>query len=181
MGDEVHIEIEHKFLLDGMPVLPAGARAVRIEQGYLPPAPDGAALSGRIRRAVDADGAVRCTHTIKRGRGVRREEIEREISEECFRREWERADAARLTKTRHRVDAGLVGGAPAVWEIDEFDDHDLVYAEIELPSEDAVFEIPPWLAPHVVREVTDEIAYGNASIALYGAPVSEESSRPRSP
>jgi adenylate cyclase len=52
-----------------------------------------------------------------------------------------------------------------VWEIDVFSDRDLVLAEIELPADDTAVNLPPWLAPHVVREVTDEAAYVNLNLA----------------
>jgi len=169
-----HIEIERSFLLDALPAFPSGTSTARIEKGYLPPAPAGNAIVGRIRREVHDDGVVRCTHTIKRGAGIRREETEREIDEELFRSEWERTAGRRVSKTRYRVAGGTVGnrvgGGALVWEIDDFDAHDLVLAEIELPTEDAAFDIPPWLASHIVREVTEEAAYRNASIAINGAP-----------
>jgi CYTH domain-containing protein len=52
-----------------------------------------------------------------------------------------------------------------VWEIDEFIDRELVVAEIELPVEDMPVHPPAWLAPHIVREVTGDIEYLNASVA----------------
>ena len=51
------------------------------------------------------------------------------------------------------------------WEIDQFLDRDLVLAEVELPSAATEVTVPPWLAPVVRREVTDEPAYGNAELS----------------
>jgi CYTH domain-containing protein len=50
------------------------------------------------------------------------------------------------------------------WEIDEFTDRKLVLAEVELPTRDAAVEIPEWLQPHLVREVTEDEEYENARL-----------------
>jgi CYTH domain-containing protein len=41
----------------------------------------------------------------------------------------------------------------------------LVLAELELDHADAVVEFPPWLAPYVLREVTDDRAFTNWQLA----------------
>jgi CYTH domain-containing protein len=143
---------------------------VHIEQGYLDletPAPDTdvmicepAAVGGRVRRAVAHDGSVICTHTVKRGIGLVREELERTITLEQFERVWRDPATFRLRKTRYRVKA-----RDRLWEIDDFDDLDVVLAEVELPTADAEAAIPDWLAAHVVREVTDEPAFTSHAIA----------------
>jgi CYTH domain-containing protein len=51
------------------------------------------------------------------------------------------------------------------WEIDEFTDRRLVLAGVELPAEDVAVEIPGWLRPLLIREVTDEEEYRNAKLA----------------
>jgi adenylate cyclase len=57
----------------------------------------------------------------------------------------------------------VVVHAGATWEIDEFqgDNAGLVVAEIELTSEDAAFEAPPWLG----AEVTHDARYFNSNLA----------------
>lgn len=164
-------EIERKYLLRALPAMPEGAEMLRIEQGYLPEkgeAADEPFLEGRLRRTVAGDGSVRMTHTIKRGRGVRRTEIERAISADEFERYWPLTEGRRLRKRRYRApDAGV--GIAVVWEIDEFVDLGLVLAEVELPSADERIVFPPWLAPLVVREVTDEASYRNYSLAVHGS------------
>ncbi|UCD76410.1 MAG: hypothetical protein JSV91_05690 [Phycisphaerales bacterium] len=164
------LEIERKYLLDRMPVVPVHAETWRIEQGYLEIQMDGGnealmtgepvEVGGRVRRAVSMDGLVILTHTIKRGVGLVREELERPINIRQFQRVWRNPAAFRLRKTRYRVAVG-----DRVWEVDEFEDLDMVLAEVELPSRDAETVIPPWLANHIVREVTDEPAYTNHAIA----------------
>lgn len=156
------LEIERSYLLRAMPQLPPGAqvRTVRIRQGYLPD--DGrAGLEGRLREVIDDAGECRHVHTIKHGVGLVRTEVERAITAEEFNRHWPSTEGRRLAKTRYSVREG-----ERTWEIDVFDSIDLVLAEVELPSADTVVELPPWLRPVVVREVTDEPAYRNAQIAL---------------
>ncbi len=169
-------EIERVYLLDRAPQLPAHAVASRIEQGYLPddPARDSAMttapvpgrkeaqtiVEGRIRRVMHDDGAVQYTHTIKHGLGMVRAEQERSLTEQEFQTHWPRTRGRRLSKTRHRVTE-----ADLVWEIDVFDQFDLVLAEIELPAIDTPTPIPEWLKPHIVREVTEEPMYRNYALA----------------
>jgi len=57
-----------------------------------------------------------------------------------------------------------------VWEIDEFADFSLVLAEVELPTTDHHFEIPKWLAPWILQEVTLDPQYRNYNLALQGPP-----------
>lgn len=156
------VEIERVFLLSAIPpAMPAG-EAWRIEQGYLPAAGESGpgGLEGRLRRIEQADGCVRYVHTLKRGFGLVREEVEREIDRATFEREWPRTAGRRLRKERTRVpEAGLV------WEVDRFLDLPVILAECELPSVDAQLGIPAWLAPVVVREVTDDPAYRNSALA----------------
>lgn len=157
------LEIERVFLLARMPDLPPGAEVVRIEQGYLPDAPAAAGADvpeGRLRRTTRAGGAVRCFHTIKRGMGLVRTEEEREVPEAEFLRLWPETAGRRLIKTRHEVPEGEL-----TWEVDRFEGIDLVLAEVELPDAEHEAPLPAWLAPHVVREVTEDPEYRNFAIA----------------
>jgi adenylate cyclase len=168
------LEIERVFLLRGVPAIPRGAEIWRIEQGYLPRKLEqqefggveddaggaGEIAEGRIRRVFHPDGSVRYLHTIKRGLGLVREEIEQRISREQFERLWPRTAGAQLRKTRSRVREGEL-----VWEIDEFHGFDLALAEVELPSADTPVELPEWLRGFVAREVTEEPEYRNSAIA----------------
>lgn len=162
------LEIERVFLLDRMPTLPPGAIALQIEQGYLPEESDDATglehvREGRIRRITKPDGSVHCMHTIKRGVGRVRTEIEQPMTLEQFEQLWPRTRERRIIKTRHKVAQDEL-----TWEVDQFCDLLLVLAEIELPRADTEVTLPPWLAPHVVREVTDEPEYRNFALALKG-------------
>ncbi|HMN96480.1 MAG TPA: hypothetical protein PKC43_08860 [Phycisphaerales bacterium] len=163
-GDGAPLEIERSYLLRGMPPLPAHlpVTALRIAQGYLPDdAQRTLGVEGRIRSIHRPDGRVEHVHTVKTGSGLVRTEIERPLSEAEFQRLWPATAGRRLSKTRFAVADGAL-----TWEIDRFDDLDLVLAEVELPSADFAVTLPPWLAPHVVRDVTEEPAYRNFEIAL---------------
>lgn len=153
-----------------MPPLPDRAVALRIEQGYLPEPtnadaeadPDHAQVEGRLRRTTHPDGRIIHHHTIKRGRGLVRTEIEREITAAEFDRHWPRTAGCRIAKTRHEVRAGNL-----FWQIDQFDrPAGLILAEIELPTPDHEVAIPDWLRSSIVREVTDEIEYTNHALAI---------------
>lgn len=62
-----------------------------------------------------------------------------------------------IEKRRYRVEYGGL-----VWEVDEFfgDNAGLIVAEVELESEQQVFDKPPWAG----EEVTDDPRYYNANL-----------------
>lgn len=167
-GGAARPEIERVFLLRGMPPLPPHAELWEIEQGYLPRAESESDLEGRLRRQVEG-GTTRHLLTRKRGVGLVRSEEEREIPAEEFAKWWPRTEGRRLRKTRHRVAAGGV-----IWEIDRFSGLELVLAEVELPDPRTPLEIPPWLAPLIVREVTEDPRYRNFELARRGGLLPEE-------
>ena len=74
---------------------------------------------------------------------------------------WQLTQGRRLHKRRYSIRES----DDLVWEVDEFLDRDLVLAEIELATEDTLFELPPWLQDVLDREVTDEPEYSNARLA----------------
>lgn len=151
------VEIERKYLLRALPpaVHAEGVRSLEMDQGYLP----GQRVRERLRQ-VRAGDTVRWYRTIKAGLGVARLEVEEETTREVFETMWPLTEGRRLRKRRH-----LVPDGPLVWEIDEFLDRDLVLAEAELPDPSMRPPIPEWLAPHLVREVTEDPAYLNSSLA----------------
>lgn len=143
------VEIERKFLLKGDAWRSLGT-PVPMRQGYL------SSDKARVVR-VRIEGDAACL-TIK-GKSVG-----------ATRGEWEYpvplADAEELLalceqplveKVRRRIDY-----AGHVWEVDEFSgvNAGLVVAEIELDSEDAVFDKPEWIG----EEVTDDARYYNSNL-----------------
>jgi adenylate cyclase len=143
------IEIERKFLVVGDDW--RAAPAVPTTQGYLN---RDKRRTVRVRVAQDAAWL-----TIKgASRGATRAEFEYPIPLADARELLALCDGPPVRKSRR-----VVVHAGARWEIDEFegDNAGLVVAEIELPSEDATFEAPPWLG----AEVTHDPRYFNSNLA----------------
>ena len=149
------VEIERKYLLSELPPSLAGRPYREIDQGYIP----GERLRERVRR-VRMDGEEWYVRTVKVGSGIRRIELQEDTDQKTFEVLWPLTWGRRVIKRRYRVPEGGL-----VWEVDEFTDRDLVLAEVELPSEDVQPKLPDWIAPYVVREVTDESEYVNANLA----------------
>jgi len=151
------VEIERKFLLDGLPPTMRYARRVPIRQGYL-------ALDGdiEVRVRLTPKAAVL---TIKAGRGGVRTEEEVTLDRRQGDALWELTEGRRVQKTRRRV---RIGDAEA--EIDEYSGalDGLVVAEVEFADEEAAraFEPPAWFG----REVTDDGRYANRGLATDGIP-----------
>lgn len=152
----VQLEIERKYLLRALPSMPRVLDVLEIEQGYLP----GERLLERLRRQRHRDGTVRCFRTIKLGSGVQRTEIEEETDARTFDYLWLLTARRRLTKRRYLVPEG-----DDTWEIDEFTDRTLFLAELEFDDPARQVVIPRWLEPVLIRDVTDERAYTNRSLA----------------
>jgi CHAD domain-containing protein/CYTH domain-containing protein len=149
-----HVEIERKYLLRSLPKLDGHTKVVEISQGWIP----GSSIRERLRRSVSQE-KTRFFRTIKVGAGIQRLELEDETESAVFEKLWPLTDGHRVHKRRYKVPVGNL-----VWEIDEFLDRKLFLAEIELPAVDAAVEIPSWLAPHLVREVTGEAEYVNENL-----------------
>jgi CYTH domain-containing protein len=106
------------------------------------------------------------TLTIKSGTGLRRTEIERELTAAEFDALWEVATDLRIQKRRHRIELGR--GALA--ELDLFDGelagHRLVEVEFDDELAAGAFVAPEWFG----REVTADGRYTNAALARDGWP-----------
>jgi CHAD domain-containing protein/CYTH domain-containing protein len=152
---EQMLETERKFLLRQLPETAQEVPVVEIEQGWLP----GTRVVERWRK-VRASGEPICYRTVKSGQGLTRVELEEKTSRELFEHIWPLTEGRRVVKRRRRIPAEGV-----TWEIDEFLDRELVLAEVELPSEEAMVEVPEWLKPYVVREVTGDPEYSNRKLA----------------
>ena len=149
-------EIERKYLLRALPERVRGARALEIDQGYLP----GIRINERIRRSRE-NSSIKYYRTIKTGQGVERLEIEEETTESFFSAVWPLTRGARVYKRRYLVPEGDV-----TWEIDEFLDRDgLWLAEVELGHIDQMVAIPAWLSSVMDREVTDDPRFTNHALA----------------
>lgn len=152
------VEIERKFLLRNDAWRTQVVRVERMAQAYLN---DVAALrDGRqnisMRVRISADSAW--LNLKSRDAGMSRQEFEYAIPMDDAQALLTLCVGGRVEKLRHHVEH-----AGHRWEIDEFlgDNDGLVVAEIELSSEDEVFERPDWLG----LEVTDQPRYFNLALA----------------
>jgi CHAD domain-containing protein/CYTH domain-containing protein len=158
--DAPPLEIERKYLLRELPPVAQEAPFADIEQGWIP----GEQLRERLRRTT-RDGADRFFRTVKLGAGVSRTELDEETTDDVFAALWPLTRMRRIAKRRYVVPEGAL-----VWEIDAFVGRELVVAEVELPNADVIPVPPPWLAPYIVRDVTDEPGFTNFELAASPAP-----------
>ena len=152
------VDRERRFLVDVVPDDLVRSVAVELRQGYL------AAAEYRSVRVRDA-GPEGCTLTVKAGGGAERTELEWPIERREFEAAWPHTEGQRIEKTRHRIPFG-----DHVIELDVFGGglDGLVIAEVEFDTAAAMeaFAPPTWFD----REVTDDGAYTNASLARNGLP-----------
>ena len=145
-------EIERKYLVTDFRYRSMASRAVRIIQGYL-------SRDTRATVRLRIKGS-RSFITVKGlTKGATRNEWEYEIPEADAREMLEKLTdtAAGIDKTRY-----IVPYDGMTWEVDEFHGRHqgLVVAEIELPTEDSPFTLPPFIG----REVTGDPAYYNSNL-----------------
>jgi CHAD domain-containing protein/CYTH domain-containing protein len=145
-------ETERKFLLGALPAIEAAP--LDITQGWI----RGKTLQLCFERVVSG-GEERLYRTVRNGSGASRTELAGE-SRGAFERLWLLTEGRRVRKRRYRIAA-----RDRVWEVDEFLDRELVIAEIALHDSNGEMELPEWLGPHVVREVTGEDRYLEENLA----------------
>lgn len=144
-------EIERKFLIKDNSWQENANQGVSIKQAYLH---SDSQLTSRIRTK-----GIKAFITIKgKTTGISRAEFEYEIPYEDALYLFKMCKNASIEKTRYEVKI-----ENHVWEIDVFEGENegLIVAEIELNSEDEVFEKPSWLG----KEVSFENKYFNACLA----------------
>ena len=148
------IEIERKFCVIGNAWRDGVTRMRRLPQAYL-------TKNGRISIRVRIDGDASATLTIKTASsGIERDEYEYSIPVRDALELFEHREGSVVVKVRHIVP---IDGLE--WEIDVFEGENagLVIAEVELPSADTRFALPPWLG----QEVTQDRRYYNADLARH--------------
>lgn len=145
------IEIERKFLVESEDWRARVEATQIIRQGYLSSAPERA-----VRVRLKGDKGVLTVKGL--GNGVSRPEFEYIIPVEEALALLELCEQPLIEKIRH-----IVPVEHHVWEIDVFSgvNAGLVVAEIELETEEEVFERPSWLG----KEVTDDSRYFNVQLA----------------
>ena len=146
------IEIERKFLVKNDAWRAGVDSQVHIMQGYIA---NNAGLTVRVR--IKGAGAFL---TIKGStQGISRAEYEYAIPvEDAETMLRELAISPPIDKVRHKIPVG-----EHVWELDVFagENEGLVMAEVELASEDEVFDMPAWAG----EEVSADQRYYNVNLA----------------
>jgi len=155
------IEIERKYLLEAYPdeLIQEGIIVVEkeqfIEQTYL-------ALDGdqelRVRKITDlTSGLLEFTHTIKKGWGIAREEVEYAISEGLYDQVVKAHGAIPLTKRRVTARWGST-----LIEIDDYAQISLLVLEVEFPSLEAAdgFVPPAWFG----QDISTDKQYSNKKV-----------------
>ncbi len=143
-------EIERKFLLTG-DAWRKLAEGTHYRQGYLNSVKE---RTVRVRTINDKGFLTIKGITV----GATRVEYEYEIpKDECSAMLDDLAEKPIIEKSRYKV-----GFGGFVWEIDEFfgENEGLIVAEIELESEDQVFEKPEWVG----EEVSGDPRYFNSNL-----------------
>lgn len=153
-------EIEKKFLLRKLPANLDRNTATPIVQDYL--------------RVGDPEIRIRAKGnkfilTEKTGSGLTRTEREVEIPYEAYEILEDLSSGSRIVKYRHKIS----GEDGLIWEVDEYQGallEGLITAEVELPSEDTNPQIPQCILDVLVKQVTNDPAYKNQSLATKGLP-----------
>lgn len=147
------IEIERKFLVRGEAWRGEVLTSSRLRQGYLS---HGEETTVRVRT-----DERRAWLTIKtQTRGISRGEFEYSIPVDDAEKLLEACGSCVIEKVRHIVPHGRFR-----WEIDVFGGKNagLVLAEIELSSEQEIFDRPDWIG----AEVSGDPRYFNSNLAMH--------------
>ena len=148
------VEIERKFLVDNEQWDKAAkSEGVRYQQGY---------MVNDERRTIRVRLSDKTGYINLKGpaQGISRPEFEYEIPLQDGMELMRDFTVSQVEKTRFCVDY-----AGKTWEVDVFhgDNTGLITAEIELDAENEQFDLPPW----IVKEVSDDNRYSNASLSKH--------------
>lgn len=152
------LEIERKFILSHLPdSLISGVQGDEIKQGYL--------LRENCRELRIRKRNQEYWMTLKQGSGLSRFEQECSIPSSQFEMLWPLTEGQRIEKTRYTVKQ-----QEFLFEIDLFKEHlePLVILEVEFETlqKSRDFLVPAFAS----REVTEDKAYKNATLASDGLP-----------
>ena len=145
------MEIERKFTVN----IEKWAEVIKpqpifIEQSYLSSTPE---CTVRVRLKGD-----KAYLTIKgKTSGISRSEYEYEVPVDEAKEMMNTLSSKTLSKKRYEINVGN-----HLWEVDVFEGKlaGLIIAEIELTSEDEVFELPKW----VIEDVSNDVQYYNSNL-----------------
>ena len=146
-------EIERKFLVTSDAFKKEAFAQNRIAQGYLSSVPE-----RTVRVRIKESKGVLTIKGASNETGLSRFEWEKEIPVEEAAALLKLCEKGVIDKTRFEVKKGN-----HIFEVDEFhgENEGLIIAEIELSSEQEVFEKPNWLG----KEVTGDNRYYNSYIS----------------
>ncbi len=164
MGTKNNLEIERKFLLKRVPALLAkDIKIYLIHQIYVEI--DGQITRFRMTEDLRNRGNNQATYVkcIKKpiSTGVF-EEIEVEVSENTF---------DKMVKQPHRFiikERWVYSEDGLKWEIDKYDDINLVTLEVELDDINQEIEIPEKIKKEIICEVTGQKPFSNYSLSEEG-------------
>jgi adenylate cyclase len=148
------VEIERKFLVRGKSWRSAVESQTRVLQGYL-------ASDAKVTVRVRVTGAAAYLTIKGATSGISRSEYEYRIPlEDAQAMLRDLALYLPIDKMRYRVRFG-----DHRWDLDLFagENEGLAMAEVELGSEDEIFEVPEWAGD----EVTGDPRYYNANLARH--------------
>ncbi len=151
------IEIERKFLIKG-DFLPFVKKEERIVQAYLCASPE-----RTVRIRIKGEKGYLTIKGPSNGNGFAHKEFEYEIPVEDAEEMLPLCSSGRIEKTRHYAEY-----KDYTYEVDVFHGaHEgLILAELELESENQLYEKPDWLGD----EVTGNKHYYNAYLATHPYP-----------
>ena len=149
-------EIERKYLLNlaDVPAVLNELEYADIEQGYLLWNDEGG--ESRLRRIGNQHKL-----TIKKGKGIKRTEVEIDISEEQYKLLWPLTEGKRLYKRRyylnesnHMIEIDVYSGKAAGLVIAEVEFNDMIEYKTYIP--------PVWLG----REISEDESFRNRNLAV---------------
>ncbi len=146
------IEIERKFLVTSQAFKTEAYKQTRIVQGYL-----NSHKSRTVRVRLKGKRGYLTIKGVASSNGLSRFEWEKEIDNKEAESLLKICESGVIDKIRYEVRL-----KNHTFEVDEFfgENVGLVIAEVELNTEDEVFEIPEWLG----EEVTGDIKYYNSQL-----------------
>jgi len=147
------MEIEHKYLVTSDSYRNASCSKSEIRQGFLSRDPE------RTVRVRLRDNKAVITIKGKGSGGAAHPEFEYDIPMDDALEMMKLCVPPVIVKTRY-----IVPHEGNMWEVDEFHDdlEGLVIAELEVPSEDYLFPVPPFVG----KEVTGDPRYYNSQLGL---------------
>ena len=156
-------EPERKFLVAELPAANlARPQAQAVEQGYLV-VDAGRKIEVHVRRY-----GKRCCLTVKQGERQQRIEVEVPLDKSEFNALWPATKGQRIVKSRHRLPKKGTGAEKLELDVYEGELAGLRVAEVEFTDEVSAraFGSLAWFG----REVTEDSAYRNATLARHGLP-----------